>query len=1095
MDRARRRGVGVKRVLVANRGEIALRLIRAVGECGLESVAIYSEDDSQAIHTQVAGYKVGLEGKGTKVYLDKEQIVEAAKSMDCQMVLPGYGFLSESAPFARALEDVGIEFCGPSSHVLSLFGDKVASKALASDCKVPVIPGVGLVKSTDQLRHFMKTHSPVMLKASHGGGGKGMRVVHDVSQVEDLLERCRSEALKAFGSDQVFGELFVDQVKHIEIQVVCDKYGNALALGERDCSVQRQNQKVLEVTPCQALNDETRKRLVADSLTMAMTSKFEGLGTFEFLVSFKESTRLAQPYWFIECNPRIQVEHTITEEVWGVDLAQTLIQISKGASLVDLGLEKKYPRGYAMQLRINMETIGAKGEFSPAFGLLEAFNPPRGKGVRFESAAHIGYRPNQSFDNLLAKLIVWGETYQVMIRRALCALKECLVQGIATNLSFLSAIIRHPSFTQKNGGLITTQFIADHSQELLDLGKSFVSVVPPQVVLPKVHELLKDESIVVSPMQGEVVSVHVKPGDIVHVGTKLAVLNAFKMEHDITSAQSGKVRAVLVKVREVCEVNQPLIDLDLAGGSSEFEEPILVSKSLDLDAYTRQDLENVLERKQITLDAFRQHMIEEKRHGHGKRSARENINSIIDPGTWIEYGGFAIAAQRHRFENKMLIEKTQADGIVGGFASVNGNLFAQQSSRRTSCCVLSYDYLVMAGTQGARTHAKKDRLFQIAVKYNIPVLVFTEGGGGRPNDFVGESHTGLDEAAWTLLANVSAPKIAVCSGYNFAGNALLAGMCNIIIATRDSNIGMAGPAMIEGGGLGRVGAKSIGPGPMQFRNGVVHMLVEDEDEAARVAKRCLSYFQGRVARWECMDQRALRTVLPTDRKKSYDVCKFINIVADTGSVLEYSAGYGRPMITAFARIEGEPVGVVANQPLVLGGAIDANAAEKAAQFMKLCNEFKVPILFLCDTPGFIVGPAYEETGLVKQCSAMFQAASKLAVPFFTIVLRKCYGLGGMAMAGGSMKHPFFTISLPTGEFGGMGLEGAIALGFKKQLAAIEDPTEKASFHKQLLDKAYDRGHALNIASSFQIDDVIDPKDSRLWIARALETTRGVTSKL
>jgi acetyl-CoA carboxylase carboxyltransferase component len=308
-----------------------------------------------------------------------------------------------------------------------------------------------------------------------------------------------------------------------------------------------------------------------------------------------------------------------------------------------------------------------------------------------------------------------------------------------------------------------------------------------------------------------------------------------------------------------------------------------------------------------------------------------------------------------------------------------------------------------------------------------------------------------------------------------------------VIAAKDANIGMGGPAMIEGGGLGVFRPDEIGPAGVQYANGVIDVLVENDAEGVKAAKRYLSYFQGATKDWRCDDQRLLRGIIPENRRRMYDVRRVIETLADTGSVLELRRGFGPGMVTALVRIEGRPIGLIANNPAHLAGAIDSPGADKAARFMQLCDAFDLPLLFLCDTPGIMVGPEVEKTALVRHASRMFVTGSSVTVPVFTIVLRKAYGLGAQAMAGGSFKAPFFTVSWPTGEFGGMGLEGAVKLGYRNELAAIEDPEKRRATFEEMVERMYAHGKAVNTASHFEIDDVIDPQDSRRWITGALRS--------
>jgi acetyl-CoA carboxylase carboxyltransferase component len=347
-----------------------------------------------------------------------------------------------------------------------------------------------------------------------------------------------------------------------------------------------------------------------------------------------------------------------------------------------------------------------------------------------------------------------------------------------------------------------------------------------------------------------------------------------------------------------------------------------------------------------------------------------------------------------------------------------------------------------------------------------------------------------------LWAELSAevPLIGIASGYCFAGNAAILGCCDVIIATENANIGMGGPAMIEGGGLGTYDPSEIGPSDIQKTNGVVDICVQDELEAVQVAKKYLSYFQGEISDWDAQDQRILRHLVPENRLRSYDIRKVIEVLFDTDSVLELREHFGTGIITSLARVEGKPVGVIANNPSHLGGAIDADAADKAARFMQVCDAYDLPIISLCDTPGFMVGPEAEKTALVRHVSRMFVNARSVSVPTGTIVLRKAYGLGAQAMASGGFKFPMFTISWPTGEFGGMGLEGAVKLGYKKDLEAIDNPEEREEKYQKLVARMYDAGRGLSMADHFEIDDVIDPQNSRQWITTALRAAGQATKR-
>jgi acetyl-CoA carboxylase carboxyltransferase component len=522
-----------------------------------------------------------------------------------------------------------------------------------------------------------------------------------------------------------------------------------------------------------------------------------------------------------------------------------------------------------------------------------------------------------------------------------------------------------------------------------------------------------------------------------------------------------------------------------------FLEPIEVDggeaaqeAAVDLD-HIRPDLAEVIARHAITLDENRPAAVG-RRHKTNQRTARENVAQLVDRGSFVEYGSLAIAAQRRRRKLDDLIKSTPADGLITGVATVNVDKFGAKGAR---CMVIAYDYTVLAGTQGHMNHKKIDRMLGLVEQWRMPLVFYAEGGGGRPGDTDRLGMTGLDGPSFVQFAKLSGlvPVVGVVSGYCFAGNAAMLGCCDVIIATRNASIGMGGPAMIEGGGLGVYHPAEVGPVSFQAPNGVIDILVEDEVEATSVAQKYLSYFQGSLTSWKTPDQRLLRRAIPENRLRVYDIRTVIDLLADEGSVLEIRRDFGIGMITSFIRIEGKPFGLIANNPKHLGGAIDAPAGDKAARFMQLCDAFDVPIVSLCDTPGFMVGPEAEKTAIVRHVSRMFVTGASLTVPLFGIVLRKGYGLGAQSMIGGGFHASFFTVAWPTGEFGGMGLEGYVRLGFRKEMEAIADPTEREKYYKTKVAELYANGKAVSIASVLEIDEVIDPTETRRWIMAGLRS--------
>ena len=499
----------------------------------------------------------------------------------------------------------------------------------------------------------------------------------------------------------------------------------------------------------------------------------------------------------------------------------------------------------------------------------------------------------------------------------------------------------------------------------------------------------------------------------------------------------------------------------------------------------RADLREVIERHSRGLDERRPEAVARRRKAN-QRTVRENIRDLCD-GHFIEYGALAVAAQRQRRTMEDLMSKTPADGVIAGIGSVNGSLFREDKAR---CMIIAYDYTVLAGTQGFFGHKKKDRMLRLAHEQRLPVVLFAEGGGGRPGDVDADGVVvaGLDLATFAMFAKLSGkvPVVGIVSGRCFAGNAVLLGCCDVIIAAQNANIGMAGPVMIEGGGLGVFKPEDIGPMSVQTANGVVDIAVTDDAEAVTVAKKYLSYFQGAVSRWEAANQRPLRTMIPEQRRYVYDVRAIIKTIADTDSFLELRPKFGPEMITGLIRIEGNPFGVIANNCQHQAGAIEAEGADKAARLMQLCDVHGLPMVSLVDTPGFMVGPEIERRAQVRHVCRMFVVGSHLTVPFFTVFLRRGYGLGAQAMAKGGFHEPFFAVAWPTGEFGGMGLEGAVRAGFRKELEAVKDPQEREALYEKLVALAYERGKAINMASYLEIDAVIDPADTRRWIMEGLK---------
>ena len=1116
----------IHKILIANRGEIAIRIIRAARELGIGSVAIHSEDDATSLHVRRADESHALDAVGSRAYLEIDAVIDAAKATGCDALHPGYGFLAESPELARRCAAEGISFVGPSVESLELFGDKARARNLAVELDVPVLLGsAGAVTLAEAHAFFAELgeNESMVIKAIAGGGGRGMRVVGAADEIEEGYARCQSEAAAAFGDGALLVERLSPRARHIEVQIIGDGQGEVAHLGERECSLQRRHQKVIEWAPSPTLGAATRDRLTAAAVRMASAVSYRSLGTFEFLVDSADERDFA----FIEANPRLQVEHTVTEEVTGVDLVRAQLRIAAGERLGEIGLAQSdvpAARGYAIQTRVNMERMQPDGEVRPSGGMLTRFEPPSGPGVRIDTYGYPGYTTNPNFDSLLAKVIAHSASadFGDAVGRARGALAEFRIEGVETNLTFLDRALVHEDFAS---GAIHTRWVDDHVAELaaptvaestqqngapsgaagaaglagaqLDTldplaglnyfregsgtrSPSAAGVAPgrqpaPEIVGPPNTVPVR------SPLQGTIIQIVVAEGDAVREGQQMFVMDSMKMEHVIKSDVAGYLRELTVAIGDVVYEGHSLAFIEQADVGAAIEER---EEEVDLD-YVRPDLQELFDLLAVGMDENREQWVE-LRHAKGKRTQRESLAELVDPGTWVEFGALVLPARHRIMSAEEMRVRAPADGMITGIGTVNGELFAED---RATTLVAMYDETVWAGTQGMMGHQKTDRMIKFADEQATPLIIWAEGAGGRSGDtdFSDISAAGQWTPTYDMLARISGtvPMIGITAGRTFAGNASILGITDCIIATRDANIGMGGPATIEGGGLGLFTPEEIGPMSDLGPAGSIDILVDDEPQAVAAAKQYLSYFQGSIPDWECADQRLLRHAIPENRKRPFSIRKVVDQLSDSGSVLELRGEFGVGVVTALVRIEGHPVGVIANNNEHLGGAVDSDAADKMCRFAQLCDCFNIPILVLVDTTGMMVGPDIERTGLARKCNNVFVTLANVQSPRFTVILRKSYGLAAQAMMTGSSRAPLWALSWPTAELGGMNLEAAVRLGQRAELAAIEDIEERAARYEALVAESYRRGRGVNAASVHENDGVIDPAETRRWIVRGL----------
>ena len=1135
------------KLLVANRGEIAIRIMRAAAELDIPTVAVAPKDDAGCLHTGKADELASLEGVGASAYLNIEQLIAAAKETGCDAVHPGYGFLSENAEFAVACEQAGITYVGPTVESLRLFGDKARAREAASAANVPIVRGLDHAVSLEEAQAFfaeLGSGRAMMIKAIGGGGGRGSRAVTEAEEVETSFERCKAEAEAAFGNGSLYVEEFIQQARHIEVQILGDGAGAITHLYERECSVQRRFQKLLEVAPAPVLNEQLRSDIIDAAVRLAKSVNYRNAGTYEFLVDVSGK---GEPFAFIETNARLQVEHTVTEEVTGVDIVKAQLRIAAGETLDELGLtEIEPPRGYAIQARVCMESVDEAGTVRPTQGTLTAYEAPSGPGVRTDGFGYGGYETSLNYDSLLAKVIGYSPSsnFEDAITRTTRALSEFRIEGVETNVSLLQSILGHDNFADST---VHTRFLDENLSELLNTEDS------PRFVTPKGYEpaaaadgfagarvedaadplaLFNHDTRVKSEQQesedqkqegpvnvharlsGEVTQISVVAGETVRSNQPLLRINSLELNHVIRADKGGELDAILVSTGQKVREGELLYRINESDGADVWDDPKVTA---DLDE-RRSDLALVDERRAYIHDDFRAEKIA-RRHSKDQRSPAENIAHLMD-GTFREYGPLVTAASWQ--QQQWLRETTQADGLVMGIGHINGDLFEDDQSRAVA---VHYDYMVVAGTQGGRGHYKQDRIYELAGRYRLPLVLFAEGGGGRPGISGGERAESVDIAiesglrkpgdapirsratlvdvagrggggvpvdsyTFTKLCELSGlvPLVGVNSGRCFAGNTVMLASCDVIIAAENSTIGLGGPAMIEGGGLGIYTPEEVGPMSFQVPNGVVDILVKDDEAAIETTKKYLSYFQGSINQYRERDQRVLRQMVPENRSDSYDMYELIETLADEGSILEIRRAFGIGITTAFIRIEGHPLGLVANNPAHLSGAIDSDAADKGARFLQLCDSFDIPVLSLIDCPGVMPGPEYEKSALLRHIGRLLVTGANMTTSSFNVVIRRAFGIGARAMCGGSTLEPFFSVAWPTAEFAETTINGQVDLMFREELDQIEDVNERKQVKERLVATHVDRARAVNSGgTNYGIDDVIDPAETRAWIAQGLRS--------
>ncbi len=1159
-----------RRVLIANRGEIATRIARAATALGIESVAVYPPADELSLHTRVADQACELPVANTAdpvaAYLGIDALIEVAIAAGCDCVHPGYGFLSESPAFAGRVAAAGMTFVGPSPDALMLFGDKVAARAIAERVGVPTIPGSrnAVVGADEAATVAAEIGYPVMLKAAAGGGGRGIRRVDSPDELGPALERCASEAEAAFGDPAVFVEKLIDHPRHIEVQVLGDVAGTVVHLWERDCSVQLRNQKVVEIAPAPALDPALRQRILDDAVRLVDAADYVNAGTVEFLVAPE-----AGEHYFIECNPRIQVEHTVTEQVTGTDLVQAQFLLAAGASLASLGLGDQAtiapPRGYSIQAR-----VVARGA-----GTISAYKEPSGVGVRVDGNGYLGYTPPPQFDPLLAKVVASSSGFALPTRasdgaegadgpepafvaavtRARAALEEFHVAGLPTNLEQLVAILSHPAVL---AGDARTTLLADEStfgaatSGMADSGGRGGPSGPMDLLTQQSTALGRDASLgaaaaplaevaaaantrastavadgaagggltvgegeraVECPLGATVVEVKVDEGDRVAAGQTLVVISAMKMETEVTAPVGGTVSGVgalepgdTVVAGQLLAVLEPSIGSPDPASSNGAGGPGAEGESSW--AATLDEIRTLQRLADERLSPSSDEPGVVRQRNRGKLHCRERIALLLDDGSFREIG--SVAGFASYGDEGGIVAFTPANH-VGGSGTIEGR----------PAIVCADDFTSRGGHSDGAIGAKSFHLDQLSVQLGVPSIRLLDGssGGGSVASMVPEQKKEGESKAKESTGAISSgrPRVAGGGGSFLPGhlgsteyaeqlatvpvvNMLLGSVVGIgaakavlghfSVMVRDiAQLFVAGPPVVSHAMGYDITKEDLGDWRIHCRNGSVDNLAETEEEAMDMTRRFLSYLPSNV--YEAPPVTAPRTDDPPDRREdelftliprkrttTFDMRRAIELMADRDSFFEIGPLWGTDQIVGFARFNGYPVGVIASDSRhVNGGALTADGCDKLTRHLDLCDLFHLPVLNLCDNPGFAVGLEHEVAGTIRKGGEWMIAFAQTKVPIFTVLLRRSFGVAGNNYAT-PRREPGVRVVWPAADVGGIPPEGGIEAAYKRQLAEAADPVALRAELEARIESA--RG-PLGPLSRFQMEEMIDPRDTRAHI--------------
>jgi acetyl/propionyl-CoA carboxylase alpha subunit/acetyl-CoA carboxylase carboxyltransferase component len=1119
-----------RRVLIANRGEIAIRIARAAAALGVESVGVFAPEDALSLHTRIVTHSRPIgdtaTGNPLNAYLDIEALVAIAQANGCDCVHPGYGFLSENATFARRCGEEGLTFIGPHAETLALFGDKTRARDLALTLRIPIVPGSAgaLATADDAVAAANQLGYPVMLKAAGGGGGRGMRRVDRATDMASSFARCRSEAEAAFGDGAVFVEKLVERPRHIEVQILADGRGAAVHLHERDCSVQLRNQKIVEIAPAPNLDPTLRERLWNDALSLARASRYVNAGTVEFLVNPERGE-----HYFIECNPRIQVEHTVTEVVTGVDLVEAQFRVAAGESLAELGLGKPPPtRGFAIQAR-----IVAQGS-----GVLTAYREPSGPGVRVDSCAYLGYAPPRQFDPMFAKLIgVSNSTgsYASAIDRTLRALGEFQIGGLPTNLGQLRAIL---SSDQLRAGDARTTLLGEHpdlgptgepgaapsssltllDQQAASLMRGLDAPSPLEAVAPSL-EIADGHEAVECPMAGAILEMSLEPGRMVKAGDVLLVVSAMKMETAVTAPCDGTIAEIQqLAVGGEVAVGQVVAAIAPSRGGTD-APPRVYGENSWAPMLTDVRALQAIAHARFDPDSRDPGVVRQR--ARAKLTCRERIDRLLDAGSFREVGSLGGFTS---YDDEGRIADFTPASHVGGWGKIDG---------RTGV-VCADDFTSRGGHSDGAIAAKSGYIDRLSLDLRCPSIRLLDGssGGGSVASMVPQQRASGESTAQESSGAIKAgrPRVAGGGGSFLPGhlgsgmfahqltqvpvvNMLLGSVVGLgaakavlghfSVMVRDiAQLFVAGPPVVSHAMGYEISKEDLGDWRIHCRNGSVDNLALTEDEAFVQTRRFLSYLPSSVYEAppllapdpnDPMDrvEEELFTIVPRKRTTTFDMRRAIRLMADKGSFFEIGSLWGTDQVVGFVRFNGYPMGVIASDSRhVNGGALTAKGCEKLKRHLDLCDLFHIPILNLVDNPGFAVGLEHEIAGTIRKGGEWMIAFAQVSVPIFTVIMRRSFGVAGNNYAS-PVGHVSARVVWPAADVGGIPPEGGIEAAYKRQLAEASDP---AALRAEINERIESARGPIGPLNRFQMEEMIDPRETRRWVCEWVENAWRIISQ-